>query len=394
MSDHEPVARPPEPSEFPSLLRMLDDVFRAGDGSMGADFPRLLTETNRANLRVVVEGGEVVSHAGVITRDAALSGVGVRVALMGGVATAESARGKGHATRCVGALSGHAIRDGVDFMVISGARGLYQRLGARRVGDDMEICITREQANDLAREGIEVRPFGEEHLLDAVDLYAAEEVHFVRPLEDWLAAMRAAFAYNARCSFLGAWEVGRLAAYALVHDPDRDGLSRVIEYAGARGVLIGALSRIMEYVDAKRLRIHLGHQDRVLGARLAAAGIEGKPVPSDGTTVVLNFESLMEKLRARFLERAGESAARELSFSEEGPPLGPDNKFRMACGPDVIRIEGRGTLAEFIFGTPGCSPDGEAPPCDKESCVKLYGASAPFRAALPAPSTWSGLNFT
>ena len=48
MSDHEPVARPPEPSEFPSLLRMLDDVFRAGGGSMGADFPRLLSETNRA----------------------------------------------------------------------------------------------------------------------------------------------------------------------------------------------------------------------------------------------------------------------------------------------------------------------------------------------------------
>ena len=455
MSEHGPdrteetTPRAPEPPEFPSLLRMLDGVFRAGGGSMGAEFPRLLTETNRANLRVIVEKGEVVSHAGVILRDATLCGSNVRTALLGAVATAEEARGKGYATKCVRAAAERAVEDGADFMMISGGRSLYARMGARPVGDDIELCISAEAARGLAREEVEVRPFGEEHLLEAVDLYAGEDVRFIRPLEDWHGVMRSGHAWCARCTFIGAWEVGRLAAYAVATPPDEEGASRVIEYAGARGVLIASLSRIMERVGAKKLRLHLGRHDKVLGARLAAArrsgpsrgadgaarrsgpsrGADGaarkvgpespgdaeaaedgdpecpdiswRAAPADGTVLVLDFESLMGKLRARFLEKAGEAAARELSFSEEGPPLGPDNRFRVACGPDVLRIEGRGALAEFVFGTPGCSAAGEAAQAGddgksgpSESCLRLWGASWPFRAALPAPALWYGINYT
>jgi predicted N-acetyltransferase YhbS len=442
MSEHGPdraeetTPRAPEPSEFPSLLRMLDGVFRAGGGSMGAEFPRLLTETNRANLRVVVEEGEVVSHAGVVVRDATLCGSRVRTALLGAVATAEEARGRGYATKCVRAAAERAAEDGADFMMISGDRSLYTRMGARTVGDDIELCISARAARGLACEEVEVRPFGEEHLMEAVDLYAGEDVRFIRPLEDWHSVMRSGYAWCARCTFLGAWEVGRLAAYAVATPPDEEGASRIVEHAGARGVLIASLSRIMERVGADRLKLHLGRHDKVLGARLAAARKVGPEVPgdskasedgsaecsdiswhaapADGMVLVLDFESLMGKLRARFLEKAGEAAARELSFSEEGPRLGPDNRFRVACGPDVLRIEGRGALAEFVFGTPGCSAAGEtglagvrravAASSAQEgdggksgpegSCLKLWGASWPFRAALPAPALWYGINYT
>ena len=73
----------------------------------------------------------------------------------------------------------------------------------------------------------------------------------------------------------------------------------------------------------------------------------------------------------------------------------------------MIRIDGRGALSELLFGKPGCPepriecarPSGEAPDRDAskiasdDACALLWGASGPFRAALPAPALWYGLNF-
>jgi hypothetical protein len=204
--------------------------------------------------------------------------------------------------------------------------------------------------------------------------------------------MRSQFAFDGPCRFLGAWEAGRLAAYAVVRHPGPDGASLVAEYAGARGVLLSSLARVLEESAASTLRLHLCHHDRTLGSRLYAAGLVGKSVPTAGTVLVLRFGPFMGAMRGRFLERAGESAASELSFAEEGPPLGPGNVFRIACGPDVITIDGRGELAEFLFAAPGSSR-GARPSTEPGAHVHLYGASGPFRAALPAPALWYGLNF-
>ena len=387
-----PSARPPEPAEFPGLIELLDGVFRARGGSMARDYPRFITERNRSNLRVVVESGRVVSHAGIVVRDASLEGMPVRVALLGAVATHPEHRGRGHATACVRSVMERAVECGVDIMWISGDRGLYGRPGARPVGDDFEFDLSAEDLGRFARDDADVRPLAGEDLLAAAELYAHEAVRFVRPLEDWESAMSSRFAFDGRCCFLGAWESGRLAAYILVRHPDPDGVSLVAEYAGARGVLLASLTRALGESGARRLRLHLCHHDRTLGSRLGAAGLVGKATPTAGTVLVLRFDSFMESLRGRFLERSGESAASELSFAEEGPPLGAENVFRIACGPDVIRVEGRGALAEFLFARPGLSPGGPRPAAPSAS-VHLYGTSGPFRAALPAPALWYGLNF-
>ncbi|MHC5054736.1 MAG: GNAT family N-acetyltransferase [Planctomycetota bacterium] len=389
--DPAPAPRPPEPGEFPDLFELVDGVFRSGGGSMARDYPRLLAEPNRFNLRVIVEDGRVVSHAGIAIRGASIEGMCVRVALMGAVATHPDSRGKGYATACVRSAMERAVECGADVMWISGGRGLYKRLGARAVGSDLEYEVTPNHVRRFARPELEVRELTEEHLLEAAELYAHEAVRFVRPFEDWRCALRIGFAFDGPSSFLGVWDAGRLAAYLVVRRPGRDGESLVVEYAGARGILLGALAAALERCGAAALRLHVGQHDRTLASRLRAGGLVGSTAPTSGTVLVLRFDSLMGRLRDRFLERAGEAAASQLSFAEEGPPLGAGNRFRIACGPDVIRIEGRGTLAEFLFGKPGCTP-GDAS-VDNETCFRLWGASGPFRAALPAPGLWYGINF-
>jgi len=389
--DTPPAPRPPEPGEFPALFALVDGVFRAGGGSMAHDYPRLLTEPNRFNLRVIVENDRVVSHAGIVIRGASMEGMHIRVALMGAVATHPDSRGRGYAGACVRSAMERAVECGADVMWISGGRSLYKRAGAREVGSDLEYVVAAEHLRRFTRPGIELRKLTRDDILDAAELYSHEAVRFVRPLEDWRAALRTGFAFDGPSSFLGAWDAGRLAAYIVAREPGSDGESLVVEYAGARGVLLGALAEALERTGATSLRLHVGQHDRTLSSRLRAGGIVGKTVPTAGTALILRFDSLMGRFRERFLERAGEAAASQLSFAEEGPPLEADNRFRIACGPDVIRISGRGTLAEFLFGKPGCTP-GDASVND-ETCFRLWGAGGPFRAAFPAPGLWYGLNF-
>jgi len=387
-SDTDLVPRPPEPGEFPSLHRLLDATFRSGGGSMANEYPRLLSERNRGNLRVCVNGDRVVSHVGIVLRDASLEGIPVRVALVGAVGTDPEYRGRGLASKCLGAVMEHALSRGAHLMWISGGRGLYRRLGARSVGEDTEFVLGEDELTRFARD-LEVRDLSPEHIPEIAELYAHEAVRYIRPLEDWQAAFERHFAFNRSCRFLGAWDSGRLAAYMVVHDPAADGVAFVAEYAGARGVLLSTMLKMMKMTGGRGLRLHLAQHDRTLGHRLEAAGLSGKCVAASGTCVVLDFSSLMEKLRNRFVERAGEAAGAELSFAEEGPPFGADNTFSVACGPDVVTIEGRGALAEFLFGVPECrGAEGEKCPC-----VRHWGPSGPFRAALPVPSLWYGLNY-
>jgi predicted N-acetyltransferase YhbS len=386
------IPRPPGPSEFESLHALLDSVFRSGGGSMARDYPKLLSEPNRGDLRVVVASGRVVCHAGILMRDASIEGIPARVGLMGAVATDPEYRGKGLASRCVRSVMEHAIARGAELMWISGGRGLYKRLGAREVGEDLEFSLGAEDLSVFARD-IDVRSLGEEHIPEIAELYAHEAVRYIRPLEDWQACFRTCVAMDRPSRFLGAWDSGRLAAYAVIHEKDQNDQSFVIEYAGARGVLLCALLRMMTEMRATSLKLHLAHHDRTLGHRLAAAQFVGKPVAAAGTVIVLDFKSLMGKLRNRFMERAGEDAGAELSFAEEGPLLGADNSFSIACGPDVVTVKGRGALAEFLFCAPGCSSRDPDDADAKAACVHRWGAGGPFRTALPVPSLWYGLNF-
>ena len=59
------------PDEFPKLDALLSEVFRPG---MVAEYAHIYTADDMANLRVVVEGGEVVAHIGTIRRDASIMG--------------------------------------------------------------------------------------------------------------------------------------------------------------------------------------------------------------------------------------------------------------------------------------------------------------------------------
>jgi predicted GNAT family acetyltransferase len=78
--------------------------------------------------------GEPVSLISRLERDLVVFGHPLRMGFIGGVCTHPEHRGKGLATAILEACMNRFHANGVDFVYISGARGLYYATGANHVG--------------------------------------------------------------------------------------------------------------------------------------------------------------------------------------------------------------------------------------------------------------------
>ncbi len=416
----EPAPRALQPHEWDSLNRLVSTVFRP---TMFEHYPQLFNEANRENLRVVVLDGEVVSHVGMTQRWASLAGCTVKVACIGAVATYEAYRGRGYATAAFADAQRKARADGVDIMLISGARGLYLRAGCRRVGRDLEYIATAEHRQALialvpTAHPLLLRPAGPEHIPVLRTLHAAEPVRFIRPLEDWEMALQCRIVMNRPADFYlveqGASEAGTqpvAVAYLIVQRPGPERApagqppgpltARVAEFAGDRRAVAAALPLVQllhrlpralpvtvaaalplvqQHDPVLQVRLHVMGSDTVLQAHLNAAGLTGVPAPASGTLLVINFPQLMERVRPYLAERLGQAVAQELEFSEA-----PDGRYVIRRGSDAVILPNAGHLGNFLFGT--VDPDADCVPEGDAALLSL------LQQALPLPALWYGVNY-
>lgn len=395
----EPAPRALQPHEWDSLNRLVSTVFRP---TMFEHYPQLFNKANRENLRVVVLDGEVVSHVGMTQRWASLAGCTVKVACIGAVATYEAYRGRGYATAAFADARRKARADGVDLMLISGARGLYRRAGCRRVGRDLEYLVTAEHRQALsalvpASHRLRLRPAGPEHIPALRALHTAEPVRFIRPLDDWEMALQCRIVMNRPADFYLIEQEGSDAgtqaaavAYLIVQRPEPERApagqppgphtARVAEFAGDRRALAAALLLVQQQYPVPQVRLHVMGSDTVLQAYLSAAGLAGVPAPASGTLLVINFPQLMERVRPYLAERLGQAAAQALEFSEA-----PDGRYVIRRGSDAVILPDAGHLGNFLFGTvdpnADCAPEGDA------ALLSL------LQQALPLPALWYGVNY-
>ena len=382
-----------QPSEWEQLHALLASAFRApGPRRPDLEGSWLFDERNRENLRVIVEDGKVVSHAGMIHHDASLFGCTVKVSCVGEVGTYESCRGRGYGSLVFQDCCAKAAADGVDFMQISGDRGLYTRVGCQFIRPDFNYALTPENVGGVraAAEAFEVTRIGPDQAADLSAIARVEPVRFFRPLAEWRTALRRG---TARWRAADFWELRRgddLLAYIFVNPPSADRRraphpprARVAEYAGDRGAIFSALPFLLDHYNAAELNLYVQPDDVAFRQRLASAGVAGKASEAECIVRIINFGQLMERCRPLIAERIGDDLTRELRFEMDEPPGSPNGGFTIRRGDDFARIPDVGTLASYLFGT----PSGE--PIIPEGSVQLAAALAP---AFPFPTIWYGVS--
>ena len=280
-------------NEMGRLRQLLDNVFFEGLSDMQ---PHAFNDDNMHNLRVVVENGEVVSHIGTIRRNISIMGCTLRVASLGGVATCEAHRGKGHATALLRDTMRHCRQDGVDYIMVSGYRNMYHRYGCRYVGRDWIYHIASERANDFDDTTWTITQASKADVETIGAIYRREPVRWLRPPSD--------IAFG-----IDGWVQNRPAKTYLIHRGNQpvafgvmqqarerdEGQVHLLDYAGERSAIVGALGKFIDNQHLNRLSMHVKGYDTVLRGLLEARDLSGEQANLPGTTMIIHFRTIARK---------------------------------------------------------------------------------------------------
>ncbi len=368
-----------KPREFESLCTLVNTVFRSdGIGRMEEQYALLFAPDNYDGLFVMVDDGVVVSHVGALTRDISVLGCRMSTMSIGAVATCASHRGQGLATRLMEAAVRKAVEQDAVLMPISGGRGLYTRLGAKRIGQYALYTVPRDV---LTAGDTDIRRAESADLPEMTRLYAEEPSRYVRSSADLGTAVDAEWICDRDGETVVVREGGRVAAYAGIQKlrPDREdeaGRARLAEIAGSRSAVLRALPDLYDRYGVDSIEIVTGAADRELASLLRPYGVTAASQGFTGTVLVLQPERLLQVFDDYIADVLGRDT---LAWEVSGAAV----TLRSAGQKHAVSTSDLGAL---VFGV--VPPD----PAPIEAI-----APGPLRTALrrvfPLQLPWYGFNF-
>lgn len=265
------VPRAPTESEWTQVIDFLTRNLRPGiTGSIADEYPLSLGRSQRHNMRVIIENGEVIAHA-VMKPILVKTPIGVfKVAGIGSVVTSETYRNQGHSTRIIESCLAAAKEADCDLAILwTDLFDFYRRMGFELAGSEVSVLIDRELTGGtpagLGHKFVDSSKIAPESMLR---LFQQHSVSSHRTADD----VRALLAIpNSRVST--AWDAsGKLMAYAIEgKGADLDGY--VHEWGGSSSSVVSLLSH-MRTTQKRDLRlIAPGHAHNLI-AKFESQGCE------------------------------------------------------------------------------------------------------------------------
>ncbi len=320
----------------------------------------------------------------------------VRVGSIGGVCTHPEYRGFGLASRLMEYCTRQLVQGGASLMLISGERGLYTRLGNVLAGKYASFTL-RPGQRIPSPASISLRPVHPSAAALCSRMYQAEPIHFTRAMATYQEAFQPhPLGYHAE-----QWLVeleGRPAAYLLLSVPweyvgqPQAGVRRVLEYAGSRAALVGALAAPLAQPGICEIQIQVGWQDTDFIHLLRQGGREPawSALP-EHTMRIINFPRLMAGLRPVLQASLSQSQRRGLRFEQTGPLLAGSGKdcCTITRGRDRLELS-TAAMTNLVMGSPDDTEGDIAP----GASMAVPGALADILPALfPLPSFLPGLDY-
>ena len=355
------------PDELDSMRQLQDTVFRpSGDLSMFDEFPTMFAPGNCERLRVIAEDGRIVSAINYVARTADILGNHVRIGSLGAVATYEDDRGRGYATVLLADTFATMRAEGLDVVLISGQRGLYERAGCAIAGCEHRFSLDGDAISRLPDPaGIAVSETTDAEIPDIVAAHEREPIRFVRSEYDW-----SGFLSICRLQVRGLeppWGVkrcytirrgGRVMGHVILHynrDRQNPGFG-ITEFSGPRRDVFAAVRAIGVDWHATIAIGALLPSDTEALAILDEAGVATPSQKLGGHRMAILHEDIIARYDAWLFGRVGEDATARMRIehTDRGWNLVADGT-RIVVGDDLAINE-----ALFATGTAGLEGDPNA----------------------------------
>ena len=204
-------------------------------------------------------------------------------------------------------------QDDVDFVYISGTRGLYFGAGANYVAIETRFLLGKNSLGSI-EPAVQLRPANLEYIDLLVKIAESESVRFIRPRGDFELVIENEHCSGQPCKFHLIELQDIPVGYLLIRGSKDDKRLRVIEMAGDRLCIRSALSKFLQENDTS-LEVNVPHGDLLINI-LASAGIRGELVKTGGTMKVIDFCRTMRKLLPYFRERLSGWTCLDLNLVE------------------------------------------------------------------------------
>ncbi|HOK55808.1 MAG TPA: GNAT family N-acetyltransferase [bacterium] len=314
------------------MIELADLVFRPKEKSMGIETPIMYSKENieKGNTFIAIENKKIVSFVGLVEEEINVYGNRMKIGEIGNVCTHPDYRGKGFASALLQKAIEKATEDKIAYLMISGGRSLYKRIGAVSM-----LYYVYQIRGKNKKVDFKIKRFRDEMFSDCMKIYQKEPVRFIRNKDfsqlfslyngkyrkKVMLCESRIYVIQKEREILGYWAEGERKGVINI------GYNR--EFAGSRKFLVEAWKS-----RRGKKNIFVPLWDRELHYLLG----KEKEKREMGTILLINPEILFSSLYDFFRERNI-----EIEYRTE------DNKFLLKAYNEEKKFENLTTFSEFLF---------------------------------------------
>lgn len=273
--------------------KVSDLAVRIFKPNMKEQFIRLFHEQNIKHIFVAMDNQHLVSALNYYKTDIQSNRGLFKVASIGAVCTLEAYRGQGITSSLLSMAEEVMLEENIDFCIISGRRGLYQRFGARDVG---AIDRYTYSPSSKIQKTCEIRSFQESDEDVMYAIYEQEPIRYLRTRDefhDLLIAQTYPDSYQTYPIYVIEKD-NRVQAYVILIDHHEKKELGIKEYAGNRKLILEVLPELMKQHQKTSIDFMTFYEDDVKHH----IGVSPERISQQATLKIIDHTSFYNKLNA------------------------------------------------------------------------------------------------
>ncbi|NOU66164.1 GNAT family N-acetyltransferase [Paenibacillus sp. LMG 31461] len=373
-------------NEFKAAVRLCDSVFRdAEQVSMGKAYPSVFSPGLGQSFGYFI-GDRLVSFAGLVPSQIHIGPATLSLYSIGSVCSDPDYTGRGYAGVVLRAIKEHCLQAGAALIVVSGAGGIYERMGSCPFGDVVTYCIDATSKDSLRKiasaEHLHFREMAPFDWFEIARIAGERSVRYGQSLWDLAALIHAEPLASNRKLHHKVWvatEQGRLLGYVVACVPSASytqtrGRPTIIEWGGKPDIVAAIIANGCEREQLEEMEIAIPWHEKELTFMFESSACAYKHSRMKGTAMVVHPETLIRQL-APYLQQQNDGAFRHLQIATLS-----DGSSQLSWKGQTITCNDKEILSLLFDHEPKLSMSDKI----KSEILELF--------PVPFPST-SGLNY-